>query len=188
MSTQLPDLTEQQLSSTTIHAGDFLKLVHDQVSTPDGQQSSRYVVRHCGAVAIIPLFANGDILLVHQYRYPVGQHCLEVPAGKLDIANEDKLVCAKRELAEETGYQARRWEYLCDSFSSVGYSDEAIAMYVAYDIEAVAQPPANDADEFTHPVRLSLQQFQQEFTAGNINEGRTQIALWWLLAQSTQPA
>lgn len=174
----LPDYTETRMDGEVIHDGGFLRLERDTVLTPDGKSTCRYVVRHCGAVAVIPLFANGDLLLVHQYRYPVGQHCLEIPAGKLD-GKEETLACAKRELLEETGHEAQSWEKICSTFTSVGFTDEKIHMYVAHGITrgGFACP---DQDEFVHPVRLSLAELRDRFAAGQVLEARTQIACLWL--------
>lgn len=179
----LPDLTETCVVSDLLHDGGFVRFERDTVTGPGPEEMTRYVMRHCGAVAVIPLFSNGDILLVHQYRYPIKSHTLETPAGRLDIAKEEPLACAQRELAEETSYRSDRWEHLFNSHSSVGFTDELLRIFVAYDIEPDPNAPENPPDESTHPVRLSLEQLQERFTAGEITEGRTQLAMMWLAAQ-----
>ncbi len=174
----LPDFTENRISGELIHDGGFIRLEKDLVRMPSGTISSRYVVRHCGAVAIIPIFTNGDILLVHQYRYSLGKHILEIPAGKLE-KDEEPLTCAIRELREETGYIAKRWEALIDTHSSVGFTDEKLTIFLADEISFASQPDT-DEDENVQVVRLSLEDAIKKLAQGQITENRTQLALLWL--------
>lgn len=173
-----PDFTERRLRGEVIHDGGFIRLEKDEVALPDGAAASRYVVRHCGAVAVAALTPAAGIVLVRQYRYPVGRHMLELPAGKLE-AGEEPLACAQRELLEETGYGAARWEWICDSHSSVGFTDEKLAIFVARGAER-RQEPAPDACEFVQPVVLGFDEALAKVSGGEITECKTQLVLMWL--------
>ena len=175
----MDDLTETKISSEVIHDAGFIKLVKDQVELPDGNQAERYVVEHCGAVAIIPITKEGEIILVRQYRYSIKQESIEIPAGKLD-ENEDHLVCAKRELLEETGYASDNWNYLLTTHTSIGFSNEKLKMFVAKDVKQVAEVNT-DPGEFVEPIKLTLAQAIEKINNGEITENRTQLALIWLL-------
>ena len=177
-SLSLPDFTENRISGELVYDGGFIRVEKDRVQMPNGASASRCVVRHCGAVAIIPVFANGDILLVHQYRYALGRHILEIPAGKLE-RDEAPLDCAKRELSEETGYMAKHWGKWLDTHSSVGFTDEKLDVFLASDISFGGQQQG-DEDEYTHAVRLTLEDALARLAEGQITENRTQLALLWL--------
>ncbi|MBF2735290.1 MAG: NUDIX hydrolase [Betaproteobacteria bacterium AqS2] len=178
MDPDAPDFTERRLRGEVIHDGGFIRLEKDAVALPDGAEASRYVVRHCGAVAIAALTPAGGIVLVRQYRYPVGRHMLEIPAGKLE-AGEEPLACAQRELLEETGYGAASWEWICDSHSSVGFTDEKLGIFVARDAER-RQEPAPDASEFVQPIELAFDEAVAKVASGEITESKTQLILMWL--------
>ena len=105
-------LRESRVSTELVLDGFFLKVSRDQVRLPDGAITTREFIRHPGAVMIIPLLDDGSLLMERQYRYPMAQVMLEFPAGKLE-AGEQALVCAQRELAEETGYRAVEWARAC---------------------------------------------------------------------------
>jgi 8-oxo-dGDP phosphatase len=112
----------------------------DEVTMPDGSTATRDVVVHPGAVGIIALDSAGQVLLLQQYRHPVGRLLWEPPAGLLDEPGEDPLVAAKRELYEEAHLQAERWEVLLDVFTSPGMSDEAVRIYLARDVSPATAP------------------------------------------------
>ena len=104
-------LKEGRISGEDIYGGIFLKMKRDKVSLPNGDEAVREYLTHPGAVAIVAILDDGRVLMERQYRYPIAKACLEIPAGKLD-PSEDHLVCAKRELEEETGYTAKKWSYI----------------------------------------------------------------------------
>jgi len=155
-------------------------LVHavvDQVRRPDGSIFTREVVLHPGAVAIFPLLHDGRILLVRQYRHPVGATLWEIPAGRLE-QGEKALACAKRELLEETGYEAARWERLLSFFSSPGFCDEQISLFLARDLKKVAEPIPGEIDA---QELFDRQRLHEMIGSGEIRDGKTLLA--FLLAE-----
>jgi len=127
-------LMEQRIAQEELFRGRFLHAFRDTVRLPDGGEAMREYVKHPGAVVVVPLLEGPDgqtrIVLERQYRYPVGQVMVELPAGKLD-AGEDPLVCGRRELLEETGYQAREWARAGQMHLAIAYSTEVIHIYFA---------------------------------------------------------
>jgi ADP-ribose pyrophosphatase len=122
------------VSTERIYDGKVVKLRKDEVRMTDGVVATREVVEHLGAVGIVALDDHGNVLLVNQYRHAVRARLDELPAGLLDTAGESALDAAKRELAEETGMAARRWDVLVDLHTSPGISDEAIRIFLARDL------------------------------------------------------
>ena len=127
------DLLEKKLQSENIYDGVLLHVRRDTVTLPNGREAVREWVRHPGASAVLPVFEDGTVLLVRQYRYPVDRVTLEIPAGKLDFPKEDPLACAVRELSEETGYTAKYWAKLTTIGTTVGFSNEYIHLNSAHD-------------------------------------------------------
>jgi ADP-ribose pyrophosphatase len=130
------------LSSSTAFTGRVISLRTDLVAMPDGVTAQRDVVVHPGAVAVLALRGAGEtaeVLLVNQYRHPVGRRLDELPAGLLDVAHEPALDAARRELAEEAGYEAATWHVLVDILTSPGMTDEAIRVYLAQDLRPCAR-------------------------------------------------
>lgn len=125
------DLTEETLSSEQLLDGKLLKVYRDDVRLSDGSTSVREWIRHPGASAVVPLFEDGSTLLVRQFRYPPRRTFLEVPAGKLDHEGEAPEVVAARELEEETGWKAERFEHLGSLYPGIGYSSEVIHVFLA---------------------------------------------------------
>jgi ADP-ribose pyrophosphatase len=126
------------VSSTTEFEGAVVTVRSDVVAMPDGGTGRRDVVQHPGAVGVLALRGEGDdaeVLLVNQYRHPVGRRLDELPAGLLDVAHEGALEAARRELAEEAGWRAATWHVLVDMLTSPGMTDEAIRVYLARDLE-----------------------------------------------------
>jgi ADP-ribose pyrophosphatase len=145
------DLRETQVASALMHQGKFLTLKQDIVRLPDGRNASREYLVHPGAVMMIPLFDDGTVLMERQFRYPVDRVMIEFPAGKLD-PQEGALACGKRELREETGYTAERWDYLTRIHPVISYSTEFIDIYLARDLKMKAnssrplsRPPVNSS-------------------------------------------
>ncbi|HOJ87841.1 MAG TPA: NUDIX hydrolase [Pseudothermotoga sp.] len=131
-------LSEKLLESQQIFKGKILTVKVDQVLLQNGYRSTREVVFHPGAVAVLPILQDGSVILVKQFRYPVGTELLEVPAGKLD-ENESPEECASRELEEETGFKALKMEYVGYIYTTPGFSNEKIYLYLAQDLVKTEQ-------------------------------------------------
>lgn len=131
----MPNLTEKRLQSEQLVDGALLKVYRDQAEMPDGSTAVREWIDHPGASAIVPLFEDGQTILVRQFRYPPRRVFWEVPAGKLDAEGESPEVVAARELEEETGWRAHRFVHLGSSYPCIGYSNEVIHFYLARQLE-----------------------------------------------------
>lgn len=169
-------LREETVSSEVVYDGALLHVRRDTVRLAgDDAERVREWIRHPGASAVVPLFANGDTLLVRQFRYPARREFLEVPAGKLDGAHEPALDAARRELAEEVGLTAERWTPIGATHPAIGYSNEVIHLFLAEDVtEGDAEP---DAGERVIPVRLPFTEAVERARAGEILDGKTVVAL-----------
>ncbi|NLB18097.1 MAG: NUDIX hydrolase, partial [Syntrophomonadaceae bacterium] len=137
------DFTEKMKKSEMIFAGRMIKLRSDTVVLPNGKEATRECIEHPGAVAIVALDEQERVCMVRQYRYPVGQELLEIPAGKLS-PGENPLDCARRELLEETGISAGHWEKLFSYYSTPGFCDEMLHMYLARDLSMGESQPDED--------------------------------------------
>ncbi|QWD08447.1 NUDIX hydrolase [Polynucleobacter paneuropaeus] len=170
-------LREERISGEDIYGGIFLNMKRDRVSLPDGQEAVREYLTHPGAVAILALLDDGRILLERQYRYPIAKVCMEIPAGKLD-PNEDPLVCAQRELEEETGYSASKWSYIRRIHPVISYSTEFIDIYLAEGLQAGKS--RLDEEEFLDVFAAPLDEILAWVEQGVITDVKTTIAIYWL--------
>ena len=170
-------LREDRISGEDIYGGIFLHMKRDQVRLPDGQQAAREYLTHPGAVAIVAILDDGRVLLERQYRYPIAKACLEIPAGKLEIG-EDHLLCAQRELEEETGYTAKRWSYIRRIHPVISYSTEFIDIYLAEDL--IPGPSKLDDEEFLDVFAAPLEQLITWVEEGEITDVKTTISAYWL--------
>jgi 8-oxo-dGDP phosphatase len=128
------------LASETVYEGRVISLRRDTVAMPGGGDSVREVVAHPGAVAVVALDAEDRVVLLRQYRHPIGAHLWELPAGLRDADGEPPLETARRELAEETQLAAQRWSLLTTSYSSPGFCDEQVLVYLAEDLSDADRP------------------------------------------------
>ncbi|GAB2663708.1 NUDIX domain-containing protein [Nocardia goodfellowii] len=130
----------ETVSSKTVYSGAILALRLDQVAMPGGRVAEREVIEHHAAVAVAAIDDDDNVVLIRQYRHPIGRRLLELPAGLLDVPGEDPLEAAKRELAEETGLAAREWSVLVDVALSPGFTDEALRVYLARGLYETERP------------------------------------------------
>ena len=145
-------LIEQRLASTTLLRGDFLHAVRDTVALPSGAQATREYIIHPGAVMVIPMLDDGQLVLERQYRHPMGRVMIEFPAGKLD-PHEDIWACARRELFEETGYRAMQWARAGVLHPVISYSTEFIEVWFARGLTASANSMTKSFWMFSPPPR-----------------------------------
>lgn len=170
-------LVEQRLGSTTLLSGGFLEVRRDDVRLPDGRDATREYIQHGGAVAVVAWLDDGRLVLVRQYRYPLGRVMLELPAGKRD-AGETTLACARRELAEETGYSAAEWAYAGAIHNAAAYSTETIWLWFARGLQAGAKRP--DEGEFVETVLMNEDTLAGLDLQGQLRDVKTLIGLHWL--------
>lgn len=171
------DLTETQVSSVHVFDGQLLQVYADQACLPDGKQMVREYIIHPGAVVIIPLLDNGELVLERQYRYPLHRDFYELPAGKID-PGEDPLACAQRELLEETGYTATNWRHLTTLHPCIGYSDEKLMYYLAQGL--VFQNANLDDGEHLEVFTLPLAEALEWVKVGKITDNKTVSGLFWV--------
>ena len=174
-------LVEGTVSSQKVFEGKLLHVYYDEARLPDGQVSSREWIKHPGACAVVPVFENGDVMFVKQFRYSMAQIFYEVPAGKID-PGETPDSTAKRELAEEAGVSAKNVEYIGHFYPAIGYADEVIHVYIAWNLELI--PQNTDHDEFVEQVRIPFSEAIDMVHTGEINDGKTVVCLlrawhWW---------
>lgn len=169
------ELLEARLDGETVFDGKILHVELDTVRLPNGKSASRELIRHVGAVCILPLTEENEVIVERQYRYPVGEVLTEIPAGKLDSKQEDRLSAAKRELREETGVTADEMIDLGDFFPAAAYSDERITLYLARGLHFGAREL--DEDEFLNVRRVPLETLLAEVMAGKIPDVKTQMAI-----------
>jgi len=168
--TDSKELVEKQNFSKQVFNGKLLHVYYDEVTLPDNTTSSREWIKHPGASAVVPVFDNGDVMLINQYRYPAKQIFLEVPAGKIDTG-ENPHQTAVRELREETGIEAKELHYVGHFFPAIGYADEVIHIYIAMDLKL--DKVATDDDEFVQKERMPFKEAVQMIHSGEINDGKT---------------
>jgi len=167
-------LYEKKLTSKQIFDGKVVKLFVDTVELPDGREAIREIVRHPGAVCVIPVTNEGEVIMVKQYRYAFEQIMLEIPAGKLE-PGEDPLEAVKRELEEESGVVANNIEYMGEIFTTVAIFDEKIHAYLATDLVFNNAHP--DDDEFLEVERIPLKTLVDMVMNGEIKDSKTQICI-----------
>ena len=165
-----PDPTARVTTSERVHEGRLLKIDLDTVELPGGRRATLESIRHPGASAALPFLPDGSVLLVRQYRHALGGWILEVPAGKLDNAEHPDL-CARREVAEEVGYEVGRLEPLGAIFTTPGFTDEIIWLYEAHDLQQVGT--AHEDDEVIEVLNWSFEEAVTAVRDGRIRDGKS---------------
>jgi len=171
------DLEETRISGEVVHSGHFFDIQRDTVRLPDNTTSVREFIRHPGAVVILPLLDDGSVLMERQFRYPLKQVFIEFPAGKID-ENEDPLVCAQRELQEETGYSATEWQFVCVIHNAIAYSDERLYLYLARGLKEGTSKL--DEGEFLETFTAPVSDLVNWVREGKITDVKTVIGTFWL--------
>ena len=176
-------LIESPLASELIYDGKIVHLYKDTVTLPNGHPAIREVIRHVGAVCVVPLTDEGEVICVRQFRYPHAKVLLEIPAGKLDSKAEDHVEAALRELREETGARCDHLTSLGQLLSTPAFVDEVIDMYLAEGLTFGDTDP--DEDEFVDVVRIPLSDMVDMILRGEIADAKTQAAVLkvWVMKQ-----
>lgn len=169
------DLREIKLESETIFDGFILHVRKDKVRLPNGNESTREHIVHVGAVCVVPITDDGQVYMERQFRYPLDAVISEIPAGKLDSLEEDRLEAAKRELREETGLTADRWTDMGVYYPAAAYTNEKLTMYLAEGLHQGRQEL--DDDEFLNVRMIPLDELVEAVMRGEITDGKTQVAL-----------
>jgi len=168
-------LYEKTISSQPIYDGRIIKVKVDEVLLPNGNTAKREIVNHQGAVAVLPLTDDGKMIAVRQFRKPLERTIVEIPAGKLE-PGEEPLMCAKRELEEETGFVATTYTHLSSFYTSPGFADELLHVYVA---TGLTRGERNlDEDEFVDVLELTLEEVHELHQTGEIRDAKTVVALF----------
>ena len=169
------ELTEREIERRRLFSGAIFDLEVDRVELPNGKPATRELIRHKGAVAVVPLFPDKTVAVEEQFRFAVGKILLEIPAGKLDSPDEDREEAALRELREETGLVAGKLICLGDYYGSPAIVDERITLYLATDLSEGERDL--DDDEFLSVRRVPLSDLADAMLAGRITDGKTQAAI-----------
>ena len=169
------ELAEKQLKSEEKFKGVLLHVFSDNVELPDGKQAVREYIRHFGAVCMVPVTEDGKVILERQFRYPLGRVFTEIPAGKLDSPDEDRLAAAKRELLEETGITADNWQCIGDYVGTPAYADEVVTMFLATGLHRGERHL--DDEEFINVFEVPVGTVVEDILNGRIIDGKTQAAV-----------
>ncbi|ABR48674.1 NUDIX hydrolase [Alkaliphilus metalliredigens QYMF] len=167
-------MEEKTMKTERVYEGKIINLRVDTVELPDKKYSKREIVEHSGAVGIIALTDSGNIVLVKQFRKPVEDSLLEIPAGKIE-KDEEADACALRELEEETGYRTSNMQKLISFYTTPGFSNEVIHLYLALDLDKGIATP--DEDEYIEVVELSIQDALEMIELGEIKDAKTIIGI-----------
>jgi ADP-ribose pyrophosphatase len=167
----------RKLREKQIYAGHLFSLVEADFEAPGGTAFTRAVVRHPGAVGVVPVHADGTVSLVRQYRAAAGADVLEIPAGVRDEEGEEPLATAKRELAGEVGLEAADWRHLASYWVAVGFSDERFWCFLAEGLTECEKAPASHEEEHMTVERVSLAEVPVLVESGAIEDAKTIIGL-----------
>ena len=170
-------------STDTLYSGPIFRLVDELYASPRGEEFRRQIVRHDGAVAVVPLHEDRSVTVIRQYRASVGERLLEIPAGLIDHAGEDLADAARRELREETGYVCGQLDYLCTYLPAPGITDERVTIFVARQLRSVGDERHGPEEDDLVVCQISLDDVLDAIRDGSMIDGKTAYALALLLAQ-----
>lgn len=169
------NLKESTVGSRRIYDGRTINLRVDTVTLPDGKAATREIVEHPGAVSIVPVLEDGTVILVNQFRAPINRITLEIPAGKLE-PGEPPEACAARELAEEIGFTAGSLVHKATFYTTPGFSDEIMYLYIATQLQPTEAHP--DEDEFLALKRIKLEVLLEIADRGEIDDAKTLVGIY----------
>lgn len=172
-------LEEKTIKTEEIFKGKIIRLQLEEVELPNGKKANREIVKHPGAVAVIPITSENKIVMVEQYRKALNRTIIEIPAGKLELG-EEPVVTARRELEEETGYECESLEWLISFYTSPGFADEIIHLYVAKNLKKGNGNAHLDEDEFVHIMEVTLEEALQLIKEQKIFDAKTAYAVQYL--------
>jgi 8-oxo-dGTP pyrophosphatase MutT (NUDIX family) len=171
----LPDF--RKVSETEVYRSSLIRVASADFEGPQGERFQRDIVRHPGAVVVVPLMDDGHVVMVRQYRAAVDKELLEVPAGKRDVDGEPTEVTAGRELAEEVGLRAERLELLARFYNSPGFTDEFTWLYLARDLHPVPQDRQGAEEEYMTVEQVDLMDFGKLVASGEILDAKSILGL-----------
>ncbi|SDQ52612.1 ADP-ribose pyrophosphatase [Virgibacillus subterraneus] len=170
---------EKTIHTEKIYDGEVVKLQVDDVTLPNGKNSKRELIKHPGAVGIIPITKDNKIVFVEQYRKPLEKSLVEIPAGKLETGEKPEIT-AVRELEEETGYTTNSLRFVASFYTSPGFADEIMYLYITDDIIPLEDEVAGDDDEFVELIELTLEEAIQYVKEQRIHDAKTNYAVLYL--------
>ncbi|QBP41388.1 NUDIX hydrolase [Paenisporosarcina antarctica] len=169
---------EKSISTTPIYDGKVISLRVDEVTLPNGKTSKRELIKHPGAVAIIPITAEGKLVFVEQYRKALERSLIETPAGKLEPGEQPEIT-ARRELEEETGYACGKLTHIQSFATSPGFANEIIHVFVAEELSKIENAAALDEDEFVEVVEATIEEAEEMMKNGQIFDAKTAYSVLW---------
>lgn len=178
----MKSLEEKTIKTEPVFSGRIIRLQVDEVELPNGNTSTREIVKHPGAVAVIPITSDNKIVMVEQYRKPMEKVLVEIPAGKLE-KGEDPAYTAARELEEETGYESQSLEWLISFYTSPGFADEIVHLYVAKGLTKKKNAASLDEDEFVNVLEVTLEEAIEFVKEQRVYDAKTAYAIQYLQLQ-----
>lgn len=172
---------EKTIHTEEIYNGKIVQLQVDDVALPNGKSAKREIIKHAGAVAVIPITKDNKIVFVEQYRKPLEKSIIEIPAGKLEEGEKPEIT-AIRELEEETGYTAESLSFVTSFYTSPGFADELMYIYITDELEKLETPVKGDDDEFIEVLELSLEEAKKYVEEERIHDAKTNYAILYLHA------
>lgn len=182
------DFYEETVEENIVFKGNVTEYIVKKVKLPNGNIAQREIVKHDGAAAIIPFTDDNRIILVKQFRKAIEKESIEIPAGLKDLEDESGLSTAKRELEEETGFNAKKWNFVTSFYSTPGFTDEFLEIYEASDLYLVDDPLQQDEDENVEVIKATFDEAWALYDEGLLRDSKTVFALfyWKMKRQMTK--